>query len=401
MLAVAGAAAFLVAALGAALAAEAGAAVLSPWLPLHLALAGGASTAIAGVMPFFVAALAAGPPAGVRLRGGAVLLVAVGAVLVAVRGIAPSEGWAPVIGGSVYLAGIGAVALAVRTSGRAGLMMRRPIVSLGYTLALVNVAIGGLLATLMVAGWGPVLEAWARLRPAHAWTNLLGFVSLVILATLLHLLPTVLGGRIMPRRSTALVVLAPAFGSPMVVVGMILGSGPVAGAGAVLALVGAAALVMETVGIIRDRGHWTSDPGWHRFASAGMLAGIAWYVTGVAVAAWLVISEGPRPEAWSTALAGTPLVAGWVAQVLVASWTHLLPSIGPGGPVAHARQRVVLGRLATPRLVTYNGGVALLWWGWAGAAPTLAAAGAGLAGGATIVSVALAVTAVRVGRAAD
>ncbi len=80
---------FLVAAVLAALAAAAGAAVVSPWLPLHLALAGGASTAIAGVMPFFVAALAAGPPAGARLRGGAVALVAVGAALVAVRGIAP------------------------------------------------------------------------------------------------------------------------------------------------------------------------------------------------------------------------------------------------------------------------------------------------------------------------
>ncbi len=132
MLAVAAAAAFLVAALLTALAAGLGAAVLSPWLPLHLALAGGASTAIAGVMPFFVAALAAGPPAGARLRSGAVLLIATGATLVAVRGIAPSEGWAPVIGGSIYLAGMGALALAVQASGRTGLMMRRPIVSLGY-----------------------------------------------------------------------------------------------------------------------------------------------------------------------------------------------------------------------------------------------------------------------------
>src|SRR6187200_2700111 len=41
---------------------------VSPWLPLHLALAGGATVAIAGVMPFFVAALAAGHPATVRVR---------------------------------------------------------------------------------------------------------------------------------------------------------------------------------------------------------------------------------------------------------------------------------------------------------------------------------------------
>lgn len=49
------------------------------WLPLHLALAGGATTAIAGVMPFFTAAFAAAPPGDARLRPGAILAIAVGA----------------------------------------------------------------------------------------------------------------------------------------------------------------------------------------------------------------------------------------------------------------------------------------------------------------------------------
>ena len=225
MVAVAVAAGYLVAALLAALASGLGASVVSPWLPLHLALAGGASTAIAGVMPFFVAALAAGAPAPSRLRKAAVGFVAVGAALVAVRGIAPGEAWAwaPVVGGWLYLTGILWLALAVRASGRKGLMVRRPIVSLGYTLALVNVAIGGVLGTLFVAGWTPILERWAQLRPAHAWTNVIGFVSLVIVATLLHFLPTVLGGRIVPRRSAALAVLGIAMGTPVVVVGLLAG----------------------------------------------------------------------------------------------------------------------------------------------------------------------------------
>ncbi len=94
MVAIAVAAGFLVAALLAALASGFGADFVSPWLPLHLALAGGASTAIAGVMPFFVAALAAGDPAPSRLRKAAVGFVAVGAALVAVRGIAPGQAWA-------------------------------------------------------------------------------------------------------------------------------------------------------------------------------------------------------------------------------------------------------------------------------------------------------------------
>src|SRR4029079_18762358 len=95
---------------------------VSPWHPLHLALAGGATVAIAGVMPFFVAALAAGHPATARVRAAAVGLVAVGALLVAARGVVPSLGWLPALGGVLYLAGIGGTALAGRGSGRAGPM---------------------------------------------------------------------------------------------------------------------------------------------------------------------------------------------------------------------------------------------------------------------------------------
>ena len=167
-----------------------------------------------------------------------------------------------------------------------------------------------------------------------------------------------------------------------------------------LTLVGAGAMVIETARIVRGHGRWTSNPGWHRFASAGMLAGILWYLAGVAVASWLVIAEGPRAEAWSTPLVGAPLAIGWIVQVLLASWTHLLPSIGPGGPVAHGRQRVVLGRLATLRLVAFNGGVGLLWWGAAAGSPAIAVVGGVLSGAAIVVSVALAAEAVRVGRGA-
>jgi nitrite reductase (NO-forming) len=393
------AAGFLVSALVAALASTAGAPLISPWLPLHLALAGGASTAIAGVMPFFVAALAAGAPAPARLRGGAVAMVAAGAALVSVRGIDPAAAWAPVTGGVVYLAGIGAVALAVRASGRAGLMMRRPVVTLGYMLALANVAIGAIIGTLAVAGWAPVLERWAQLRPAHAWANVVGYVSLVIVATLLHFLPTVLGGRIVPRQSAAVAVLGTGMGVPVVVVGLLVGSGPVAGGGGILALVGALAMALEAVQVVRaDRGRWTTDPGWHRFASVGLLAGVAWFVLGISLATGLLVAHGATADAWSTPVVGAALAVGWVVGVLMASWTHLLPSIGPGGPVQHARQRVILGRVATTRLVAFNAGVALLAVGWPMGQPAMAGAGAALAGAAVLGSVVLAVGALRAGR---
>jgi hypothetical protein len=49
-------------------------------VPLHLALAGGATTAIAGVMPYFTSAFAAAPPTDRWLRMAAVGAVALGAL---------------------------------------------------------------------------------------------------------------------------------------------------------------------------------------------------------------------------------------------------------------------------------------------------------------------------------
>ena len=205
-------------------------------------------------------------------------------------------------------------------------------------------------------------------------------MSLVIVATLLHFLPTVLGGRIVPRRSAVVAVLGIAVGTPIVVLGLVVGLAPVAGGGAVVVLVGALSMLVEAGFVLRVRGRWTSDPGWHRFASVGLLAGITWFVVGVALALGLLLAHGTSAGAWSTPLLGAPLAVGWIAQVLMASWTHLLPSIGPGGPVEHARQRVILGRLATPRLVALNAGVVLLAVGWPMGSASLAGAGGALAG---------------------
>ena len=114
----------------------------------------------------------------------------------------------------------------------------------------------------------------------------------------------------------------------------------------------------------RARGRWTTDPGWHRLTSVGLLAGVAWFVAGVGIAGGRLIVMGAVPDAWSTPMVGAPLALGWVVQVLIASWTHLLPAIGPGGPVGHAARRVVLGRVATVRLLALNVGTALVAVGW-------------------------------------
>ncbi len=399
------AAVYLVAAAGAAVALAMGATGAPgalPWLPLHLALTGGASTAIAGVMPFFVAALAAGKPAPPRVRRTAVGLVALGAGLVAVRGLAPTFTAAPIAGGVVYLAGIAVTALAIWLGGRTGLMIRRPIVTLGYMLALINVGIGGTIGIAVAANWMPALERLMPLRVAHAWTNLLGFVSLVIMATLLHFLPTVLGTRIVPRASAVLAVLATAIAAPLVVVGATTGWVDLGGGGAIVALVGAGALVVEARRVLAARGTWTSDADWHLMASASLLAGVAWFAVGVSLASALVLARAigliGDDRAWSSPLVAAPLAVGWAVQVLVGSWTHLLPSIGPGTPVDHARQRLVLGSLARPRVLALNVGTACVAIGWPAGISGLTAVGALLVAVSVVSAAGLAWSAIRLGQ---
>lgn len=346
------------------------------WLPLHLAM-GAATTAIAGVMPFFAAAFAAAPPADARLRSSAVGAVAIGSAAVAV-GVVGTATTLAAAGGVLFVAGIVLTGGAtVRPLGRA-LGPSRGLITQGYLVALGEVAVGASLATLFVAGWPPVVSDWFRLKPAHAWLNLVGFVSLVIATTLLHFFPTVVGARITVRPSARATVLGLAFGAPLVALGFALASDLVARVGAVAVIGGAAGLAVYVVRTWRSRAGWTTDPGWHRFAMGGLISAIFWLEVGILIAAGRVLAFGADPAGWWVDVATGPLIVGWVGLAIVGSATHLLPAIGPGGPAAHARQRQLLGRAATTRLVVLNGGVAALAIGLPLRLDTLVAVGAAL-----------------------
>lgn len=347
------------------------------WLPLHLALAGAATTAIAGVMPFFASAFAAAAPSDARLRTAAVGGVAGGAAAVSVGVLTGVAGLA-VAGGVGFVAGIVLTGVAtIRPLGRA-LGPSRGLVTQGYAVALGEVAIGASLATLFVAGWPPVVDDWARLRPAHAWLNLVGFVSLVIATTLLHFFPTVVGARIALRPSARITVAGLAVGAPLVALGFATSADLIARLGAVGVIAGGIALAVYAWRTWPTRARWTTDPDWHRFAIGGLVSAIIWLEIGLAVAAGRVVAFGADPAGWRIEASAGPLVIGWVGLALVASATHLLPAIGPGDPAAHARQRRLLGRAATVRLAVLNLGVIALAVGLPAGLDPLVKAGAAL-----------------------
>jgi nitrite reductase (NO-forming) len=358
------------------------------WLPLHLGLAGGAGTAVAAVLPFFTAALAVARPVSPVLRVAAVGLIAGGAVAVSIGVVAVATPLA-VGGGLAYLAGLGAVAAAAFGPLRGALGPRRRLVEGAYAVAIVQVVAGVGIATAMVAGATPVLERWALLKPAHGWLNVFGFLSLIVAATLLHLAPTVAGTRIRPRRSAVVAVVGLGAGATLVALGFTLGFDALARAGAAVEVTGAVGLVTHALGVQRERGRWTTDPAWHRLTSWSLLAAPVWLLVAVAVAAGRVLWLGADPAAWSLDAIAAPLAIGWLGQVLIGSWSHLLPAIGPGDIATHARQRVILGRAATPRLTALNAGVVAIVVGIGTGATALVVIGLALALGAIGVGVVL------------
>ncbi|HEX5149036.1 MAG TPA: hypothetical protein VFW02_08140 [Candidatus Limnocylindrales bacterium] len=328
------------------------------WLPLHLAMAGAAGTAIAAVLPFFTAALARVAPASPGLRIGSLVLIAGGSLL-AGFGMNGAGSSIAAAGGVAYMTGLLALVLAAFLPLRTTLGFRLRIVHLAYAVALAQVITGVALATAMLAGWSPVAAAWVAIKPAHAWLNVFGFVTLVVAASLIHLAPTVAGARIRQRRSAEVALVSLMAGAPLVALGFATELDLVGRTGALVELVGATALLAHAASVRRDRGTWTSDPGWHRFAGLSLVAAPAWLVVTVAIAAGRILLLGAVPAAWSVVLIAVPLVAGWIGQVLMGAWTHLVPAVGPGDQAAHAVQRRLLGRAATFRWLAWNSGVAL------------------------------------------
>ena len=366
------------------------------WLPLHLVLAGAATTAIAAVMPFFSAAFAAAPPANARLRVGSVVAVALGAALVAI-GMSAAAWGVGLGGGLLFLVGLTGAAAATGAPLRGSLGPGRGLVTRAYLAAIAQVAIGAVLGTLFFAGWEPLLTAWSAARPAHAWLNLVGFVSLVIATTLVHFFPTVVGARIGRGRAPRAAIYGLAAGPLLLAAGYILALDAVVRLGALSVLAAAAGLSWYCVAIWRSRARWTTELSWHRFAIGGLWSAIVWFDLAVLVAAGRAIGYGAAPHGWATNLVAAPFVAGWVAMALVASATHLLPAVGPGGPAEHARQRRLLGTLAVPRLAALDVGVALLTVGAVVGADGILRVGGGLVVVGLASSIALLVGAVGIG----
>jgi hypothetical protein len=358
------------------------------WLPLHLAMAGAASTAIAGVMPFFSASIATTGPVASWLRWASVMAVASGAAGLSVGFVTGMRTFAA-LAGLLFISGLVMTAVATLVPVSRALGPKGGVVTWGYASALTFVGIGALLAVLLLLGVEAVTSAWAWLKPAHAWLNLVGFVSLVIATTLLHFFPTVIGARIKRSWTAYATVAGLAIGAGLVAAGFALRWDVLARAGAIVSIAGATSLAAYAWSVWRTRARWTGDAGWHAFAMGGLISAMAWFELSMLTAAGRVLINGTDPANASSDILVAPFVAGWMGLAVLASATHLVPSVGPGGPHAHSAQRVLLGRGGWARLIAADLGIAALVVGYPMGFEPLSAIGVVLVGTALIATTVL------------
>lgn len=358
----------------------------SPWVALHLALVGAATVAIGTFMPHFAVTLAGTRPAPAPERLTAVLLLALGAVGVVAGMSVLGPAWT-LAGAVLALAGVGLTARHTVAPTRDPLARRHPIALLAYGLALAELATAMAIGAAGAIGIPAVTAAWATLRPAHAWLSVFGAVSLTIFATLVYLAPTVLGARLRPSVPLAVGLVGVAAGPVLTAAGFMLDLPALVVGGMAVTLVGAVGQVAYALDQYRRRGPFTTEHDWRRVVVWHLVAGTAWFAVACAAALAGVVGGGPV-AGWSIGVLAVPMVAGWLLQELVGSWTHLVPSVTPGAPASHAAQRRDLAVGSRARLVAWNAGVGMAWAGLAFEVAALAGAGAVLVGAALVTSVA-------------
>ncbi|HEX5038655.1 MAG TPA: hypothetical protein VFW95_00790 [Candidatus Limnocylindria bacterium] len=366
------------------------------WAIIHLALAGGATVAIGAFMPHFAVTLAGTNPSPAAQRIAVLTALALAGAGV-VAGVSLRLPPLSAAAGALVIAGLAGVTLHTFAPMRQPLARRHPVVGAAYGVALAELALGVMFGTLAAMGNQAVLGAWAQLRPAHAWLTLFGAMSLTIAATLVYLAPTVLGARV--RASWALGLMVAGIG-----IGPILAAAGFAFDARFLVVVGMAGTVLGGAGQVGylietfvRRGPFTSEHDWRRVAAGHLLAGAGWFAVASAIALDELLA-GRDLTGWSVGLLALPLVAGWVMQELVGSWTHLVPSVTPGDADLHARQRRVLAVGSWSRLVAWNSGLLAAWAGAALEIATLATAGGIVLLAAVATSVVLMGRALTIGR---
>ena len=322
----------------------------SRWLLLHLLLLGAVTNAIVVWSAHFARALLKNQP-GSRAGESARLIVLNTGVVLVVAAIAASQ-WPVVLAGAVLVGGsVAAHGISLARQVRTALPSRFGASVHYYVAASVFLPLGAALGTVLARG--PEDGLHGRVVMAHVAVNVLGWVGLTVLGTLLTLWPTILRTRMAPGAERHSRQALPALVGSVAAVGAAALAGFLMLTALALLLYLAAALwsMRPMVGAIRSRAP-------RSYAAWSVLMGAAWLVVSLA---WLTGLVATAPD-WSAAAeavhrVAVPLAAGFAAQVLLGALTYLVPVVLGGGPARVRAATGVLERAGATRVVIANAGL--------------------------------------------
>lgn len=324
------------------------------WLAVHLLLLGAATNAIVVWSAHFTAAVLRRPPPATR-RADAARLVAlnVGVAGVLAGGVTPLP-WLGIAGAVVVFGAVTSHLVWLAAALRAALPARFAITVRYYLAATAALLVGIPVGALMLADGAAAEGVRPRLLLFHAHVNLLGWVTLTVLGTLLTLWPTVLRTRMADGAVRAATRALPAAVAGLVLLGGgVLAWWPPLAAGG-LALVAAAVLLVLRPAVAAARNKPPAS-----FAAWSIAAGCGWLLVAIAVDAWtLLAAAGAAGAADRFGAVLVPLLAGFVAQVLLGALAYLVPMALGGGPAQVRARTAALDRHWAQRVTMANAALA-------------------------------------------
>ncbi|MFE2613548.1 hypothetical protein ACFXA2_08045 [Micromonospora chalcea] len=323
------------------------------WTAIHLLLLGAVSNAVVVWSAHFAAAVLRAP-APDRRRAEAARLAALNVgVLAVLTGGTADRPWLGVAGATLVFVAVTAHLVALTRRLRRALPARFSVTVRYYLAATVALLAGVPVGAGMLVIDDPLRP---RLLLFHAHVNLLGWVTLTVLGTLLTLWPTVLRTRMADGAVRAATVALPVATTGLVLlgVGLLAWWRLVAAAGLSLFALGALIALRPALAVARTRPPYA-------FASWSLAAAGGWLMVALAVdAATLLPAADPAGAADRFGAVLLPLLVGFVAQVLVGALTHLLPVVLGGGPAPVRRRAALLERHGPQRVAMTNAALLVL-----------------------------------------
>lgn len=213
----------------------------------------------------------------------------------------------------------------------------------------VGVTFGVILADDLADPWH------SRLLAAHALLNLLGWIGLTVIGTLMTLWPTMLRTKIVPGAEVAARRALPLLLTGLVIaLAATLFSAPWAAGIGLLAYLAGIGLIARPFVLSA-----AAKPP-REYPTYSAAAAMVWLVICLLATAWVFFTSAD----WTSATHGftwlTPaLAAGFAAQILFGALSYLLPVVLGGGPTAVRAANREFNRLAAFRITIINLGLAI------------------------------------------